>query len=381
MAKEKILLTYLKTGGGHLAPAKSLASYINLHYGHKAETILADGFEETNPLVRSIIIDGYRILQARARWMYSLLYLSCKLDFLARLNINMLSFFAKPYLRSLILREMPSRIVIFHFFLIKPVYDILEEQGLNIPVSTVVTDPYTAHPIWFVKKNQDFIIFSDELKQKILKKGVTEKSIRIFPFILDEKFSSAEIPERDDAFRKSKGLPFNKKTILIMGGGDGIPKGKKILREILDARLDASVVIVCGKNRALFKNAMKLKRAFGSDNLFVFEYVDFVFDLVRASDLVVTKCGASTFMEILLLKKIPVVNDYIWEQEKGNVEFLCKNRLGIFERKISKLPAIIKKLLDDQEFYSGMRNNIIGQGLQNGVGDVADYLLSFRSEI
>jgi processive 1,2-diacylglycerol beta-glucosyltransferase/1,2-diacylglycerol 3-beta-galactosyltransferase len=37
--------------------------------------------------------------------------------------------------------------------------------------------------------------------------------------------------------------------------------------------------------------------------------------------LLFSKCGASTFMEILLSKKIPIITDYIWEQEKGNVDY------------------------------------------------------------
>jgi len=44
---------------------------------------------------------------------------------------------------------------------------------------------------------------------------------------------------------------------------------------------------------------------------------DFIYELINISDVVLTKCGASTIMENINLKKVPVVNDYIWEQEQG----------------------------------------------------------------
>ena len=40
----------------------------------------------------------------------------------------------------------------------------------------------------------------------------------------------------------------DKKVILILGGGDGIPKGKRILRELLRVNMNAQLAIVCGKN-------------------------------------------------------------------------------------------------------------------------------------
>lgn len=78
---------------------------------------------------------------------------------------------------------------------------------------------------------------------------------------------------------------------------------------------------------------------------------------------------------ILNLKKIPVVNDYIWEQEQGNVDYLVEKKLGIYEPKINNLPGIIKKLLTDNEFYSFYRKNIETEKIENGLSIVAQFIL------
>ena len=93
--KSKYLFLYLKTGGGHLAPARSLADYLKHNYNESVETILVDGFSKTNRLVRYIIEDGYRISQTKAPWIYETLYALYKIPFVSELNNFLLSFFTK----------------------------------------------------------------------------------------------------------------------------------------------------------------------------------------------------------------------------------------------------------------------------------------------
>jgi processive 1,2-diacylglycerol beta-glucosyltransferase/1,2-diacylglycerol 3-beta-galactosyltransferase len=80
-------------------------------------------------------------------------------------------------------------------------------------------------------------------------------------------------------------------------------------------------------------------------------------------------------MEILNLKKVPVVNDYIWEQEQGNVDYLIEKKLGIYEPKIKKLPIVIKNLLEDEKLYSSYKENIIKEKIENGVSKAAEYII------
>ena len=149
--------------------------------------------------------------------------------------------------------------------------------------------------------------------------------------------------------------------ILILGGGDGIPKGEKILNELLQSDINAEIGIVCGKNEVLQTAAESLKKSNNADHLKIYGYVDFIYELINISDVVITKCGASTIMEILNLKKVPVVNDYIWEQELGNVDYLIEKKLGIYEPQIKNLPNAVKNLLEDEKLYSSFKENITKQ--------------------
>ncbi|MDQ7816264.1 MAG: glycosyltransferase [Melioribacteraceae bacterium] len=376
MTKQKLLFIYLRTGGGHLAPARSVADYINKYKNQEAETLLIDGFEKTKWFSRFIIEDGYRHLQIKAKWFYEFLYATHKLKFISHISAFLVSINITKYLRELFCGYQPDKIVIFHFFLIKPVYSTLKKLKKEIPVITVVTDPFTAHPLWFLRRDQNFILFSEKLKQSCTADGIHENNLNVFPFILGEKFSSLPSEEVILFFRKKYGIE-KQNVLLILGGGDGIPKGVKILKRMLKSNIGFSIIIVCGKNKRLFKQASRLKNEITGKDLMVFGFVDIVYELLCLSDIVITKCGASTFMEILVCGKIPVVNSYIWEQEKGNVDFIIENQLGVYEKRVRKLPGVVENLFDSKVLLDSYKKNIFNAGLENGTVKVAEFICKF----
>jgi processive 1,2-diacylglycerol beta-glucosyltransferase/1,2-diacylglycerol 3-beta-galactosyltransferase len=320
--------------------------------------------------------DGYRKLQSRGKWFYTFLYALYHIPIITFINDLVLASSITPNLEKRILEEKPGKIIIFHFFLIRPVYRIIKKNRLNIQIFTIVTDPFTAHPFWFINKKQHFILFSERLKKHALKIKVPEANLHVFPFILDEKFSIPIPAENILALKKQYGFDPKKKMVLIFGGGDGIPNGKKILELLLNPHIDLNIGIVSGKDEELFKDAMELKKRYEIPNIQVFGYVDFIYDLLNISDFVITKAGASATMEILHLKKIPIIIDYIWGQEKGNMEYIRDNNMGIFERDITKIPSILNELLNNKEKQQSFIRNIDSEKLKIGTEEVTKFILS-----
>jgi UDP-N-acetylglucosamine:LPS N-acetylglucosamine transferase len=374
----KYLFLYLKTGGGHLAPAKAVAEKIKSKRSIDVDILLADGLSDSNLFVKKVIEDGYKNAVNNAAWTFEFLYALHKIKIISRLTAAIVSYFVKPGIEKQILESVPKKIVIYHFFLIKPVYDLLRKHNLNIPVLTVVTDPFTAHPMWFLQPDQNFVVFSEMLKEKCIEKGINADNLHVFPFVLDSRFSQKISDHKKIRIRKKLGYDPNSKIIMIMGGGDGMPHGKKILKKIVTRNMDAEIAIVCGNNKELFAKATKLKNKYEINNLKIYGFIDFVPELVSISDVVITKCGASTFMEILLMGKIPLINNYIWEQEKGNMEYVCNRNMGILEKNTKLLPDVLHRLLTDNEFHNTISNNIKNASITNGVGQVSEYILKFR---
>jgi len=375
---EKYLFLYLKTGGGHLAPAKAVAKKIKAGHNSNIEIELVDGLYESKKIAKKIIEDGYRTAVNKAAWTFEFLYLINKIKFISAITASLVTYFIKPGLKKYILGNKPEKIVLFHFFLIKPVFEIIEEYNLEIPVITVVTDPFTAHPLWFLQPGQNYIVFSELLKEKCIEKGIDDNKLKVFPFVLDSRFSTKISEKKKVKIRTSLGFAADSKIILIMGGGEGMPKGKKILKKIIKKNMDTEIAIVCGKNTKLYSSAMKIRDKYGIKNLKIYGFIDFVPSLLSISDIVITKCGASTSMEILHMGKVPVINNFIWEQEKGNMEFVCNSKMGILEKNTNHLPDLLNSLLTDNELYDSFISNIKKAAVRNGVGQVSDYILNFH---
>lgn len=376
---EKYLFFYLNTGGGHLAPAKAVAERIKSKRKATVEITLADGLQGSKVFVKNIIENGYRKAVTRAVWSFEFLYAVNKIKIVAVCTSYLVSYFIKPGIEKRILEKGPDKIVVFHFFIIKSVFEVLKKYNLDIPVITVVTDPFTAHPIWFLQKGQKFIVFSEMLREKCIAKGIDNENLKVFPFVLDRKFSRRIGESAVRIIRRKLGYKPDSKIILIMGGGDGMPRGKRIIKSIVTSAMNAEIAVVCGNNREMYSYVMQLKHDYGISNLKVYGFVDFVHSLINISDVVITKCGASTFMEILLSGKIPVINNYIWEQEKGNMEYVCNGNMGILEKSTRRIPGVINKLLTDIDFYNSLRGNIRNAALTNGVGQVSDYIIKYHS--
>lgn len=111
--------------------------------------------------------------------------------------------------------------------------------------------------------------------------------------------------------------------LYLKTGGGHLAPAKAVAEKIKTKRkVDVEILLVDGFSESNifvkkviedgYKNAinkaLKLKNKYGIDNPKVYGFVDFVHSLVSISDVVITKCGASTPMEILIMGK---VSDYI----------------------------------------------------------------------
>lgn len=376
--KKNFLFFYLKTGGGHLAPAKSIAQYLEKKHKKNLNVRLVDGLEKGTAFSKMGLESSYRFTQTKAKWFFELSYAVNKIIPIAAFTIWFVNLFIEYHLKHRILSGKNGNIVIFHFFLVRPVLNTLIKNNISKTPLVVVTDPYTAPPLWFMHGNQvNYIVFSNEVRDFAVSMKVDPAKINVFPFVLDEQFSEKIEPRKIKPLKEKMGFDKDKKIVLIMGGGDGMPKGKRILKELILSRPDSEIAFVCGRNKRLYRWVNFYKIRYRMKNLKIYRFIDFVYELLNISDIVITKCGASTFMEILFAEKIPVINSFIWEQEKGNVEFVERNKFGIYEPDIKKLPDIIKSLINDEKLYRFYIDNIKKSKLRNGTAEVSEFIYRY----
>ena len=372
--KKKFLFLYIQAGGGHISTARAIAKYIDQHYENVIHPVLVDGFTQAPWLIKKIIIDGYKKSQTTGQRVYEFLYWINKRRFVAKICQVILSRSVQRYIKKIILAERPTHMVILHFFLVRPTVKMIKKLKLDIKVTTIITDPFTIHKLRSMDKKMDYVVFSDRAKKAILNRGVPEVQAKEYPTILKEEFNHPLSGEEIIEKKKTFGLLLDKKTVFIMWAGDGMPKGEKILQSLIETKMDAQFMIVCWRNQKLERAAHKLAKQHPEYTIKVFGFVDFMYDLVNMADIIITKWWPATIMEILMMGKVPVINSYIREQEKWNVEFIVHNKLGFYQPNVKKMVTIVKDMLAGWDITE-YQNNIKNLHLRNGTEEVAEYLI------
>ena len=125
---DKHMFFYLKTGGGHLSTARSVAEKMKNEQNANVEIVLADGLSESKTYIKKILEDGYKNSVNKAVWTYELLYALHKFKLVSKITAAIVSQLVKRGIEKQILETKPTKIAIFHFFLIKPIVEMLNSS-------------------------------------------------------------------------------------------------------------------------------------------------------------------------------------------------------------------------------------------------------------
>jgi len=194
------------------------------------------------------------MLQYTGKWFFEFLYAINKVPIIARITCLLIAPFIKKYLEDVIIKEQPDKIVIFHFFLIIPVFKILRKKNLSIPVITVITDPFTPHTMfgswWRIRIS---LSFSKELERKVFKK---RRGYQAHYFLLWLMISFL-IHYQVMKYLQLKGIWIwsEEKDAAHFRRRRRYSQGEKILEELLKSNVYSEIGIVCGKNEVLQKGA------------------------------------------------------------------------------------------------------------------------------
>ena len=375
MAKQKILYFYFKTGGGHFFSAKALAKAVETAYP-EAENVLVDGLPPGKSFWRTVMEDGYRFAVQDWPFLWPMLYNISKLHLIRTFQLFNIQNVCQRHIEEEITKHQATKIVVLHFLLVRPIMNVLKKMKLNIPVLEVVTDPFTVHPFWWHHKNVKAAVFSERAKNDAIKYGWKPEYLTVFPIMLRPEFAGSLSPQQIVDKKKTYDVPMNTPIILLAGGGDGLPNSDRLLLECEKLNLPAYFLVVTGKNEVQKKNLEKMleNRPDLKKRVKVFGFIDFMFDLMNLSDIIVTKGGPATIMEILLIGKPPLVMNYIYGQEQGNVDFLLEHKIGDYISNPKKLAHKLRDLLLNPSELNAMRERIQALHLSNGTKAVAEWV-------
>ena len=372
--KRKFMFVYLTTGAGHISTARVMKECI-LKNEPNAEVVMVNGFDKKNFWGQVILEQGYYVSTNFFHGLYPLAYDLARFRFFQSFMLRFFMPHTVRYLRKIIKKEKPTDIVSFHFALSPCIKQALKSSDSKINLSVMVTDPFTVPNVWFYEKSLQYFVYSEQAKEIGMNLKVPEKNIHIVPFALNPKY---QIPfDKDDitSLKKKHGFDLNKKVLLIVGGGDGIPGAIEIINKCILRKAKFSVAVICGHDNVKKTYLEGLKVLYPKFDLHVYGFINYLDELVKLSDCVVMKAGPATLVEVLSCKKPVIICRYIHNQEKGNMQFAVNNKVGFFIQSPGKIYDKVEELLADEHFDEKMKERFAALNIDTDTNKTAKLLL------
>ncbi len=371
---QRILYLYLNTGGGHISGARALKAGMENLFPGKAEGHLLHGYPPRLVLDRLVMEQGYSLAINHFMPGYLLVYKLAELRPLISLSQETTAQACAGYIASHIRRLGITKVVCLHFILEKAARDAIRQVDPAIPLVTVVMDPFSVPPIWFGVKDQEFCVFSERARRSALDEGVAPERVRVFPLMLRKEFERPRPPGEIPELKRRYGFDPDRPLLLLAGGGDGLPRSDRIVREALKDGFEGQIAVVCGKNMLLRRRLRDLRSRLGARDLKIYGFVDFMADLMAMADCVVTKAGPATVMETLALRKPLILSCYVRNQEKGNVQYVTSNKVGWYLTEPSDIVGKTREIFGKPELRRELEGRIAGLGIRNGLSDLARHI-------
>jgi processive 1,2-diacylglycerol beta-glucosyltransferase len=268
-----------------------------------------------------------------------------------------------------IIQSQPDVIVSTHF-LPPEILGRARQKGLiRSKMITVVTDFYP-HTFWVNPGTDHYWVMADETKQDLVRRGVSEGIVTAGGIPILHAFQPTG--KRLEILRKY-GLEENRFTIFLTSGSFGLGPQEAILEELKAFKDKVQCFVVCANNKEL--------KAILDGKVYpypvkIFGFVDFMPDLMEASDLMVAKSGGSTTSEALTKGVVMVVMAPIPGQETRNVKLLKLRDAAYFLNDPHEIYGIVKGILDDPSSLQKKRDAIKLLARPNASEDLVKMILS-----
>lgn len=340
---KKILIVSCTAGAGHKRAAEALRLTCKEHFPeHVAEHI--DLMDYSDWLVRKSVTSTYHFMTRHLPALYGLIY-NISDDKRSAKTLNLFSSMLKVNIRKLhkfVAAFAPDRIICTHFL----ASAFLKNFSENIPTDMLVTD-YELNKIVLDPKIRYFFAPTEQIAEEIKQTGRTAfaTGIPLHPEFSREK--NIEIIFRD--FGLKKDWP----TALLLSGGTGIIDSSQMAEDIINNFRDINLIAISGQhNPRLLKKLNNLSEKSGAINYRVIEFTDRIDELMRASQVIISKPGGLTLTECLHLKKPMIIIDPIPGQEEANADFAQKNNYGRQIADHNELVDVLRKILNNQIVFT-----------------------------
>jgi 1,2-diacylglycerol 3-beta-galactosyltransferase len=321
----RILILFSDTGGGHRAAARALTDALK-QLDPTCDVAVADPLMSQGPAVVRRLASLYSPMIQRSRAAWGAVYHSSNTKPTFAAIRAVFGPGVRKVIVELVAKHDPDVVLSVHPLLNHIAHQAILKSGRPRALMTVITDLVDFHRGWTYSR-ADLVVAPTELARKVaLRRRVPADRIKLLGLPVDLRFRPPA-PGEKRALRRRYGLDEARFTVLVMGGAAGVGNLIKQVRVLAWESHQWQVIAVCGRNEKL---RSRLARVGFATPTLVLGFVDNMPELMRASDVIVTKAGPGAIAEALATGVPILVTGFLPGQESPNVDFVVEAGFGAF---------------------------------------------------
>jgi len=340
-----VLILSASYGNGHHQAAKSIEDEFYRQGINKV--VFSDLYAESYPIAatitRSLLFKGFKYGSP----VYKAFYYGT--DKFSHTGLSyFLQHLGRSRVKELIHLHHPQCIITTFPLLAAPY--LRNKDHYSIPTYTVITD-YCLHSLWVHPYIDKYFAASVNVKEKLLKHGVSEDKIVISGIPIRSNF---EKKVSKDYIYKKYHLRQDAKIVTVLAGASGLLKNTDKICEGLLKLKEAQIIVICGNNDTLYQKLFPLQTVYG-DKIRLLQYVEDIHEIFEVSYCMITKPGGISITEaasketpLILYKPIP-------GQEKENAQFFEESGAGKIANNVKETINAVEELIHNEEKQKAMK--------------------------
>ncbi len=313
----RVLLLYTETGGTHGNAARAIIEAVKEQAGHQCQLDLVDVWQYAKFPMKYLprMIFWFRERRPVSNWHFRNSHNRSRLD--------SFKFLAHGYLqkatKKILAEHSYDLIISVHPITSAPVLDVLAEDT-DIPFWVVVTDIATRNVFWFDQRASKTIVPTVKALNFAAQSGISFERLCLQGVPVPKGYYSTSLEKT--AFCREMKMDPQHPLIIVAGGKEGVGPVDEVAQRIDERFSNINLLVLTGKNHSLFR---RLSEYNWNNSTHVFGYVNDLWRLMWAADIMVTKAGTGMLAEALSVGLPMILFHRVPYLEDANVSFLVEN--------------------------------------------------------
>jgi len=343
-ASPTVLFLSASVGEGHTAAAQAVSSALAERMP-AAKCEVVDSYRYASNVFHRVARNGYIGVVKLLPQLYKFAYDQAERATKISAFKTWLHRYTAPNLRQFVSELKPDVVVCTHAFPCGVMSEYKKQFADSPPVIGVVTD-FAVHSFWIHRNIDGYAVATDEMRATMIARGIDPEHIIVSGIPVNASFLVKPLDRA--TLREELGMPQDRFSLVLMGGGLGIGPLEMMIRALDCVQQKISATVIAGRNKRLHERVMEAAQRVGYP-IRVLSFVDNVNDYMHAADALITKPGGLTSAEALVAGIPMVLVKPLPGQEERNTRYLVERKAALRTKNERDLTRKVEEFLKNPE--------------------------------